>query len=80
MHVKPVDSPRLALQFIRSLQADGEKANGTDAAETNADDAADAKADKSDKKAEEAAEKVAEKVEENKEAKATAGEAGANEG
>ncbi|KAL1689543.1 thioredoxin-like protein, partial [Schizophyllum commune] len=76
MPVKPVDSPRLALEFIRSLQANGEQANG----DRKVEDAADTKADESDKKAEEAAEKVAEKVEEDKEAKATAGEAGANEG
>ncbi|KAL1731401.1 thioredoxin-like protein, partial [Schizophyllum commune] len=80
MPVKPVDSPRLALEFIRSLEANGEKANGTDAAETNADDAADAKADESDKRAEEAAEKVAEKVEEDKEAGKNTEDAGANEG
>ena len=67
MPVKPVDSPRLALQFIRSLKVDG-----ADDTEKRTEDAA-------DKKAEEAAEKVAEKVEEGKEAKATAGEAGANE-
>ena len=74
MPVKPVDSPRLALEFIRSLEANGEQAD------RKVEDAADTKADESDKKAEEAAEKVAEKVEEDKEANATAGEAGANEG
>lgn len=72
MPVKPVDSPRLALEFIRSMQATGEKANGADAANT--------KADESDKKAEEAAEQVAEKVEEDKEAGEKTEDAGANEG
>ena len=72
MPVKPVDSPRLALEFIRSLEANDEQANGADAADT--------KADESDKKAEEAAEKVAEKVEEDKEAGGKTEDAGANEG
>ncbi|KAL1757663.1 thioredoxin-like protein, partial [Schizophyllum commune] len=90
MPVKPVDSPRLALEFIRSLKVDGagegegDKANGAGhgegIGEQKVEDAADTKADESDKKAEEAAEKVAEKVEEDKDAGEKTEDAGANEG
>ncbi|KAI5886699.1 AhpC-TSA-domain-containing protein [Schizophyllum commune H4-8] len=76
MPVKPVDSPRLALEFIRNLKADGADAGEGDKANGATD---------GNKKADEAAEAVAEKVEEDKEAKADASggkteDAGANEG